>query len=77
MGFNLGDPDWNSVLFDKDMAQLSALKGPEPRLIIVNPQDEPALHILEQDWPGSVHWLFQSRVPSKEFWVFLRPGYTR
>jgi len=60
VAFNMGEPDWNSVLFE--MSEVTN-KRPEPRAVIFNPRDTSNRQALLDLWPGactwSVRWLAQ------------------
>ncbi|HBY96709.1 MAG TPA: hypothetical protein DEP84_22645, partial [Chloroflexi bacterium] len=77
VAFNLGDPDWNSVIMDIRQVKVGNGEGPEPRLIIVNLRDRTAFLTLQRLWSGGEYYRYKSRVPGKEFWVFVHPGYPR
>jgi hypothetical protein len=77
IAFNLGAPEWDNVITEIEKVERGDIDGPEPRLIIVHPEDRAALRGLERMWAGGEQYRFQSRVPGKEFWVFVQPGYHR
>ncbi|HYN88481.1 MAG TPA: glycosyltransferase family 39 protein [Ardenticatenaceae bacterium] len=77
VAFALGDPDWENVLPNARSVRSPQFEGREPRLVVVNPKDRLAVRLLKGTWDRGEHYLFESRVPSKEFWVFVHPRYSR
>jgi hypothetical protein len=77
VAFNAGFPGWNSVFVDELKPQDLARTDREPRLAIVYPRDTQAIQQIERVWSGAEHHLVQSRVPTKEFLVYVKPGFSR
>jgi hypothetical protein len=77
VAFNAGLPDWNSVLpIGFRLGDLAHVDR-EPRVVIVSPQDRQVIQELERAWGGGERYLVESRVAGKEFWVFVKPGFSR
>ncbi len=72
VAFNMGEPDWNSVLFQ--VSEIAS-KRPEPRAVILNPRDGAHREALLDLWPGACAWVVSSRTPGKEFVVVAQAPY--
>lgn len=73
VAINLGDIDWNNVLwYVKDMPH--SVNDPTPRLYILSPQDTQNLDDLHVIFPNGIVRSYTSCTPDKEYVAFYVPN---
>lgn len=73
VAFNLGHPEWDSVLANPRVLFGRPPLPYEPRLVVMHPDDRATRQLLTRIWPGARVREVESRVDGKQFVVVIHP----
>jgi hypothetical protein len=71
VGIQSGDPTRDAVILQDQIA--GTLSDPRPKLFLVKPEDQASLTLLRQLYPNGNLQLFDSKVETKDFYMFFVP----
>jgi hypothetical protein len=74
VAINLGNIEWNNVVWHVKQDLPDPSSDPAPRLFILSPEDKPNLQDLDELFPDGWVVEYQSRTPGKEYLAFYVPG---
>jgi hypothetical protein len=69
VGINAGNPTRDYAISPEQLA--GTVEDPSVKLFIINPADQASIDTLKNLYPQGWLKLFQSKVPTKDFWMFV------
>jgi hypothetical protein len=72
VGLEAGNPSRDYAIWPEQLS--NTVDTPYPKLFLLKPEDTNGLNTLQALYPQGTSSIYQSRIPSKEFVVFVVPN---